>query len=54
MTAASIVLGALVEVPAGVIVWSQLEARATGALITTLSVEADLVTASSAGPATLI
>ena len=54
VTAASVVPGALVEVSASVIVRGQLEPAQTGALVTSLRVEAELVTASSAGLATLV
>ena len=54
MAALPVIPGALVEVPAGVVVRCELVAVATLALVTSLAVEAGLVTASLAGLRTLV
>ena len=54
MTAVPVIPGALVEVPAGVVVRGQLVAVATLALVTSRDVEAGLVTASLAGLRALV
>ena len=54
MTAAPVVPGALVEVPAGVVVRGELVSVMTGALIASISVDTELVTASPTGSHTLI
>ena len=54
VTAVSVVLGALVEIPAGVVVRGELVAVATLTLVTSRGVETGLVTASLAGLRTLV
>ena len=54
MTAVPVIPGALVEVPAGVVVRCELVPVATLALVTSLGVEAGLVAASLAGLRTLV
>ena len=54
MTAVPVIPGALVEVPAGVVVRGELVALATLALVTSLAVETGLVTASLAGLRALV
>ena len=54
MTAVSVVPGALVEIPAGVVVRGELVAVATLTLVTSRGVETGLVTASLAGLRTLV
>ena len=54
MTAVPVVPGALVEIPAGLVVGCQLVAVATLTLVTSWGVETALVTASSAGLRTLV
>ena len=54
VAALPVIPGALVEVPAGVVVRSELVAVATLALVTSRDVEAGLVTASLAGLTALV
>ena len=54
VTAVPVILGALVEVPAGVVIRRELVTMATLALVTSRGIETALVTASLAGPRTLV